>query len=88
MKNSVIQENGRTYLHIDDWYLGIHLDRNGDILVFIDHEDGKVVDYNEVIAEDEFQWGKAFYVSRTNRPADHLPLRKTLRSKVRVEVIQ
>jgi hypothetical protein len=88
MNNSVVQENGRTYLHIDDWYIGVHLDRNGDLMLFIDHQDGKVVDYNEVIAEDEFQWGKAFYVSRTRLQVDHLPQRKTLRNKIRVEVIQ
>lgn len=86
MNNSVIQQNNVTYLHIDDWYVGIHIDRHGDLLVFIDNEDGKVVDYNESISEDEFQWGKAFYVSKSHRSADPLPLRKTLRSKVRVEV--
>lgn len=86
MNNSVIQQNGTTYLHMGDWYVGIHIDRHGDLLVFIDHEDGKVVEYNEVIAEDEFQWGKSFYVSKAHRPADPLPLRKTLHSKVRVEV--
>lgn len=88
MNNSVIQQNDVTYLHIDDWYVGIHLDRNGDLLLFLDHEDGKVVDYNESIAEDEFQWGKAFYVSKPHRPADPLPIRKTLRHKIRVEVTQ
>jgi hypothetical protein len=89
MNNNIIQKNDTTYMHIDDWYIGVHLDRNGDLMIFLDHEDGKVVDYNEVIAEDDYQWGKAFHVVRATRPADPLPLRRTLlRSRVRVEVTQ
>ena len=86
MNNNITQTDGKSYINIDDWYIGIHLDINGDLLVFIDHKDGKVVDYNEVITEDEFQWGKAFYVSKTHRPANPLPIRKTLRNTIKVEV--
>jgi hypothetical protein len=76
-------------MHIDDWYIGVHLDRNGDLMVFIDHEDGKVVEYNEVIAEDDTQWGQGFHVVRATRPTNPPTPRTTmLRSRVHVEVTQ
>lgn len=85
--NSVVQQDGTTYIHVNDWYIGIHTDGKGDLLVFLDHENGKVVEYNEVIVEDEFQWGKAFHATSSPRRTP-LPRMRTLRGTVKVEVTQ
>ena len=63
MNNNIVQRDGTSYLHMDDWYVGIHIDHAGNLLLFIDHEQGKVVEYEDVVAEDDMQWGKAFHVS-------------------------
>ena len=87
MNNNIVQRDGTTYIHMGDWYVGVHIDHTGDLLLFIDHEQGKVVEYEDVVAEDDMQWGKAFHVSppvRLSRAP--LPSLHTLHSKVKVEV--
>lgn len=82
MNNSIVQHDGRSYIHIGNWYIGIHVNGNNDLLLFIDNEDGKVVEYDMDIAEDDDQWGKAFHVDTLT----HYPPATQLRGKLRVKI--
>ena len=85
MNNSVVQKNNVTYLHIGDWYIGVHLINNGELVIFADHDQGKVHEY-EIATEDDNQWGKILRVDLPRQLWDVSRQRNTLRSRVRVEV--
>lgn len=81
MNNSVIQNGDHTFIRIDEWYIGIHIVNEHEIVIFADHNAGKVVE-DVAHTEDEYQWGKTLYVEskRWFRPRG----RRTLFNRVRV----
>lgn len=53
-----------SYLQMDGWYVGLSVDANGDLFVYIDSDYGAVTMCDEDLAEDEYQWGRRFVTGR------------------------
>lgn len=85
MNNAVIHNGNSTYVRIDDWYIGIHVVSNTELVIYADHNHGKVTD-DHADTEDDNQWGKLLRVDSPRRKWFPSPNRRTMRNRVHVEV--
>lgn len=90
MNNSVRQTSNKSLIHMGDWYVGLYVDDDGRLSVYIDHDKGMVVSYNydRELAEDDYQWAQLFYSKELDPKTEHdrISTKNYLRRKMSVKV--
>lgn len=73
-----------------DWYIGLYVDDDGRLSVYLDHENGMVASYNydRELAEDDYQWAQLFYCKELDPKTEHdrIWTEGSLRHKIKVTV--
>lgn len=89
MKNTVRQSHNQSLIQMGDWYLGIYIDDNDNLLIHIDNGNGVVKSANteNYYADDEYQWAEVFYVEPV-RKSKRIWTKVVPRRTVRVEVTE
>lgn len=90
MNNSITQTTNQSLIQLGEWYIGLYIDDDGRLSVFIDHEKGMVKSYNydRELAEDEYQWAQLFRYEELDPKTEHdrIWTGNTLRRKMSVTV--
>ncbi len=87
MNNTVRQTNNQSIIQMGDWYLGIYVQDDGTLAIYVDNSNGVVrsCDKGSDLAEDGYQWAEQFYVEPV-RQSKRIWTKIVPRSTVHIEI--
>lgn len=63
--NRAIQTSNSSYIQLGDWYIGIHMEDNGELSIHVDNDNGMVMEREDAnIADDIQQYAVRLYTHR------------------------